>query len=412
METYDLLLKGGRVVDPSQDMDKMADVALSRGQIAEVAEVIPPHAAVEVIDVTGKLVVPGLVDIHTHVYIGVTSLIPVEADPTCLAKGATTIADAGSAGAYTIDGFRRFIAEPAKTRILAFLNISSIGMPSIMRLPELGWLRLVDVDAAVEAIEANRDLVVGLKIRMMRPAIGENGAEEPLNLALGAAKQAGVPLMIHIGDTPIPLPGILNLLRPGDIVTHTYNAVGGYQLVNGGKSWRKLPPVTRGAGTTILDSNGRVIPEAWEAKERGVIMDVGYGVNSFCFEVFSTAFDQGFTPDIISSDLHQLNLHGPVYDFPTVMSCFLCLGMTLQQVIEASTTRPAQVLGLADEIGTLRPGASGDVAVMDLLEGRFEYRDATGASIRGASRLLPHLTVRAGKLAKNIPLGQNPGVEE
>lgn len=396
MPKYDLLLKGGRVIDPSQGLDAPADVALANGQIADIADTIPPDAATDVVDVTGKLVVPGLVDIHTHVYPDVT-IISVEPDRDCLAKGTTTVVDAGSVGAYTFGGFRRFITEPARARVLAFLNISCIGAPiDDIDMAELGWLPLVNVDAAVETIEANRDLIVGIKVRLGKEVVWDNGIE-PLHRALEASEKAGVPLMVHIGDSPAPLGEILNLMRPGDVLTHAYTSFGGLEIASDRKSCRVRPFKAKGTGTTLLDANGRLIPEAWAARERGVIIDVGHGRGSFSFGVFTAAMEQGFYPDTISTDLHTGSIEGPVYDFPTLMSRFLSLGMTLPQVIGAATSRPAEVLGLADEFGTLKPGAAGDVTVLDLLEGSFEYRDAAGESLWGEYKLVPYLTIRAGE---------------
>ena len=253
----------------------------------------------------------------------------------------------------------------------------------------------------MEAIEANRDLVLGVKARMSEFIVRENGIK-PLYRALEAAEQAGVPVMVHIGATPIPVYKVLDLLRPGDIVTHTYTAFGGLEYLEDGKGWRQYPFTSQGNGLTILDADGSVIPEAWAARERGVLMDVGHGMGSFSFQVCAAAIAQGFKPDTIGSDLHQGSVNGPAYDLPTVMSRFLSLGLTLPEIIAASTIRPAQVLGLAGEIGTLQPGAAGDVAVFDLLQGRFEYRDAAGESLWGDRKLTPHMTVRAGEVVENV----------
>ena len=384
---YDLLLKGGTVIDPAQRMRQPMDVALSQGLIAAVESDIPSTAGTQVVDVGGKLVVPGLVDLHAHVFPGSTQL-GLNADEHFLAKGTTTLSDAGSAGALNIDGFRRFIVGSAKPRIRALLNISVIGMPSMNpNFLELGWLALADVDAALEAVEAHRDLIWGLKVRLSAVVVGENGIK-PLLLTLEAAERAGLPIMVHIGGTPGPLAEILSLLRPGDIVTHIYTAYDG-----GERPYR-----AKGSGKNILDSDGNVIPAVWAARERGVIMDVGHGAGSYSFEVCAAAIKQGLKPDTISSDLHTGNVHGPVYDLPTVMSRFLSLGMTLPEIIAASTLRPAQVMGMEGEIGTLRPGAAGDVAVLNLLEGRFEFKDAPGESLWGERKLAPYLTVLAGKV--------------
>lgn len=396
MATYDLLLKNGRVIDPVQGLDGVMDVALLGGRVAAVAAGLPADAAAHVIDVAGKLVVPGLVDLHTHVFPGVTSL-GIEADRDCLFKGATTVVDAGSAGALNIDGFRRYVIRMSQARVLAFLNISTIGMLSDdVWVTELGWLPLCDVPAAIRAIRSNRDIIVGLKVRLSEYITKENGPAV-LERALQVAEAAGVRMMVHIGASPMPLADILRRMRPGDILTHTYTSFGGIDFHEDG-SYAARPPAPRGAGTTILDAAGRVIPEAWDARRRGVVIDVGHGMGSFSFEVCRAAFEQGYRPDTISTDLHTGSINGPVFDLPTLMSRFLCLGMPLTEVIAATTARPAQALGLAGEIGSLRPGVAGDVTVLELVRGHFEFRDAAGASMEGDQKLLPALVVRAGRL--------------
>ena len=394
---YDLLLQGGRVIDPANGLDAIADVAISDGRIAAVAPNIAPAGAGAVHDVAGKIVAPGLIDLHAHVFPGMTPELGVEPDRDCLAKGSTTIVDAGSAGAVNIDGFRRFIVEPARARIIAFLNISRIGMPSTgISLPELAWLPLADVRSAVDAIRDHRALVRGLKVRVSNYVVREAGME-PFRRALQAADEAEVPLMVHIGDSPAPLGVVLDMLRAGDIVTHTYNSFAGLVVLDGGRSWRRQPDRSFGTGTTILDDAGDVIPQARAARERGVIFDVGHGGGSFSFDVFERAMAQGFPPDVISSDLSLFSIDGPAYDLPTVLSRFLGLGMTLAEVIDAATARPARVLGMAGEIGSVSPGAAADVAVLDLLEGEFTYTDGAGQTRAGDRKLAAHLTLRAGE---------------
>ena len=395
MKSYDLLLIGGRVIDPDSGLDGMVDLAVQEGRIAEVAEHIPEKSAVRSLNVAGKLVVPGLIDIHTHVYPGVTTM-SVEPDRDCLTHGTTTVVDAGSAGAFNFGGFRRYVAGPAQARVLAFLNISCIGVPvDDICMAELGWMPLVNVDAAVDAIEANRDLIVGIKVRMGKEVVWENGIA-PMHRALEAAERAGVPLMVHIGDSPAPLGEILNLMRAGDILTHAFTSFGGLEIASDRKSYTIRPFQARGTGTTLLDAAGRVIPEAWAARERGVLFDVGHGGGSFSFEVFTACMEQGLGPDVISTDLHSGCVGGPVYDLPTLMSRFLSLGMTTPQVIEAATAGPARAIGRADEMGALRPGRIADVTVLDLTKGCYIYQDAARQTLRGDYKLTPVLTLRAG----------------
>jgi len=398
--TYDLLLKGGRVIDPAQGMDQAADVAIAGGHIAAVAENIPTEDAASVRNVAGKLVTPGLIDMHAHVYPGVTPELGVEADRDCLAKGVTTVVDAGSAGAYTIEGFRRFIVEPSQARVLSLLNISTVGMPTMGQgLPEAGLIDLLDVPEAVKAARDYAGLVVGFKVRLSKYIVRNLGLE-PLHRALDAAEQIGLPLMVHIGDMPAPLGDILDLLRPGDIVTHTYTSFAGMDSPDGGKTIDRLYHIPTGTGQTLLDAHGKVIPQALAARDRGVLFDVGHGQGSFSFLVAGPAVEQGFVPDTIGSDLHAGSINGPVYDLPSVMSRFLSLGLPLGQVIEATTARPARILGMQGEIGALKAGAAADVSVLDLLSGGFEFRDSAGNTRRGEHKLQASLTVRAGEIVE------------
>lgn len=391
----DLLLRGGKVIDAGMGIEHVADVAICGGRVVDVGEELSPEGAARVIEVAGYLVVPGLVDIHAHVYPSVTTM-SVEPDRDCLARGTTTVVDAGSAGAYNFGGFRRFVAEPARAQVLAFLNISCIGIPiDDISMAELAWLPLVNVNAAVETIEANRDLIVGIKVRMGREVVWDNGIE-PLLLALEAAERTGLPLMVHIGDSPAPVGEILNLMRPGDILTHAFTSFGGLEIAADRKSYRVRPFEARGTGKTLLDADGCVISEAWAARQRGVLFDVGHGGGSFSHEVGRACIEQGLLPDIISTDLHTGSVNGPVYDLPTLMSRFLTLGMTLAQIIEATTHRPAQAIGRGNQFGALRPGTLGDITVLELLRGSFEYLDASRQTLRGGYKFIPRLTVRAG----------------
>jgi dihydroorotase len=348
---YDLLITGGRVVDPSQDLDDERDIALSDGRLAALERSVPESSAQRVVKAHGLIVTPGLIDFHVHVYEGV-SHYGVNADSHCLSRGVTTVVDAGSAGAETFPGLLEYIVRPARTRILAYLNISALGMIG-RSVGELEDLRYVDVDAALDVIEENRDVILGIKARMEPEVHGDNGYAV-LGLAREASEAARVPLMFHIGDTHPPLPQILETSQPGDVITHCYHS--------------------RPGG--ILDARGRLLPEVVDAAARGVVFDVGHGRGSFSFEVARRALDQGLEPDTISTDLHSYNVGGPVHDLVTTMSKFLHLGLPLSDVIYRSSTRPAEMIGMGDRLGTLRPGALADVTLLELRQAPVQLSDA------------------------------------
>jgi dihydroorotase len=366
-----VLIRGGTVVDPGQGLHALRDVRLAGGRVAELGDGLAPGPGEEVVDARGLLVVPGLVDLHVHVFWG-GSHYGIDPDPHCLGTGTTTVVDAGSAGALTFPAFRRYVIEVARTRILPFLNIGATGMLSAA-VGELELLPFIDKAAALRAIDAHRDLIQGIKVRLSRDLVGGN-ARVALATALEAAEAAGLPIMVHVGETPLPLVTILDELRPGDIMTHCYH----------------------GRAEGILDGGGRVLAEARRAAERGVRFDVGHGKGSFAFAVARRALAQGFRPGTISSDLHVYNLHGPVYDLATTMSKFLHLGFSLDEVVELATSAPARALRTPVPIGTLAPGAAADVTLLAWREGRFELEDAMGEKVTAAGRLVPAAVVRDG----------------
>jgi dihydroorotase len=367
---FDLLIAGGEVVDPSQGLNGPADVGIRDGLVAAVGPGLAEPAR-ERIDARGSIVTPGLIDLHAHVYAGATSW-GLKPDPVCLATGVTTIVDAGSAGWSSLAGFRWYIAEPAATRVLCYLHISGIGL-IYAPVGEMLNLAFADPESVGQHAAENRDLVVGIKIRQGTFQVGEHGTR-PLELAIEAAEIAGLPVMCHIAEGP-PLPQILQLLRPGDVVTHCF----------------------QGRGEPVVDPQGALLPAAQAARERGVVMDVGHGGGSFRWEIAEAALDRGYLPDVISTDLHTYNRYGPVYDLPTTLSKFLHLGLTLEQVIERATLYPARALRRTD-LGTLRPGSPADVALFTLEEGEFSFRDAHGGTRAASRRLAPRLTVRAGRV--------------
>ena len=376
MATYDLLVKNGTLVDPAQKIHARRDVAFANGVVAAVGETIPASAATHLVDAAGKLVVPGLIDLHVHVFEGVSHL-GIPADESCLARGATTVVDAGSAGADTFPGFRKFVIETSATRIFAQLNISSQGMlsPVIGELDDLKW---ADVGRALQMIESNRDLILGVKVRLTRDSIvGKAAGLTPLHRAREAADAAGLPIMVHPQAAWCDsIDDVLALLRKGDIMTHTFH----------------------GMSHGILDERGEICDSVRAARERGVVFDVGHGAGSFNWHVCESALAQGFPPTTISSDLHTGNWHGPVYDLATTVTKFLHLGMSLDDALARVTAVPAEVIGLTGRIGTLAVGAWGDAVVLELETGSFPLIDSHHETRSASQRLVPRVVVKGGKV--------------
>ncbi len=373
-DAYDLVIRGGTLIDPAQGIHDRRDVAFANGKVAAVASEIAAGDAAQIINAAGKLVVPGLIDAHVHVFEGV-SHFGIDPDTTCLAHGATTVVDAGSAGGDTIDGFRKYVIETSATRILAHVNISSMGMIA-MEVGELDDIKWASVPKALAAIERHRDLVLGVKVRLTKNAIvGENAGLKPLFLAREAADAAGLPIMVHPQDSwAESLDQVLEVMREGDIMTHMYH----------------------GMRHGILDEEGRIRPSVRAARDRGVIFDVGHGAGSFSWDVCERALAQELTPTMISSDLHHYNVNGPVFNLTTTISKFLMLGMSLDDTLTRVTSVPARVVGMEGRIGTLAPGAEGDAAVLDLQEGVYSFVDSHGVTRTGNLRLVPTTVVKAG----------------
>jgi dihydroorotase len=373
---YDLLLKGGEVIDPAQSLHARRDVAFSGGKVAAVAESIPSESATEVVDCNGLLVAPGMIDLHVHVYWGV-SHYGIWPDTHCVAKGVTTAVDAGSAGADTFPGFRKFIIDASATRLFAQLNISAQGMLDA-DVGELMDIRFARVDRALATIEENRDVILGVKVRLTKNAlVSEEAGIRPLHLAREAADGAGLPIMVHPQDAWCDsLDDILAVMRKGDILTHCFH--------------------NHRCG--IFDDHGKIRNSVHAAIERGVIFDVGHGAGSFSWQVVESALEQGIQPTTISSDLHIYNIDGPVFDLATTAAKFLHLGLPLQDTIAKVTAIPADVIHMSGEIGTLAPGAWGDAVVFRQETGEFPLMDSLGVLRTGRQRLMPVNTVRGGAL--------------
>jgi dihydroorotase len=375
-ERYDLVLAGGTVVDPAAGRHEPADVAFAGGLLARVGPSLAA-AAERVVDCRGALVTPGLVDYHVHIF-NTVSTIGAPVDQACLARGVTLAVDAGSAGCWTYPAFERFVVQPAPIPVLAFLNVSAIGILSL-GVGELRLLDYLDVDSAVETAATHPDIIRGFKVRLGHHIVGDT-CLPALQRARAIGDAARLPVMIHIGDSPEPLPTILEHLRPGDVVSHCYT----------------------GLPYGILD-DGAVLPAVREARAAGVLFDSAHGSSNLAFAVARRAIEQGFLPDTISSDNSLRNWNGPVYDLPTTMSKFLALGIPLEQVVERVTSLPAAILGLTEQgVGALTPGRSRDATVLRLTDETFTLRDSAGDTLQ-APRLEPLYAVRGGALTPCAP---------
>lgn len=387
---YDLVIKGGKVVDPSQNLSAVRDIAISGHRIAKVAPSLGDVETRQVLDASGKIVTPGLIDVHVHVFDGVAPL-GIPADPNCIAKGVTTVLDAGSAGAHTFPAFRKNVVEVVDTRVHALLNISVVGQSTLSSdnpWGELLDLRYANPKVAIRTIERNRDVILGIKVRLSKNIVGMDDLKA-LELAKEAAAAVKLPVMVHIGDTHSPVKAIFERMEKGDVLTHTFH----------------------GRAGGILDARGRVLPEVRKLVEKGAHLDVGHGRGSFAFAVAEKAVQQDLLPGTISSDVHHFNVHGPVFDLATTLSKFLHLGLPLEQVIRRAATNPANTFGFPKGIGTLREGAEADVAVFHLAEGDFTFEDAMGEKRIGHRKLIPAATVKAGKLygSASIPVPSEKG---
>ena len=376
--TYDLVLSGGNLLDPAQGInDEPRDIAFKDGKVAAVADHIDPASAALVMDASGKLITPGLIDLHGHFYHG-GSGSAVHADQTCLSSGVTTGVDAGSAGFLNFGAMRDYVVPAHRTRLLAFLHIGAVGLAANRVLGGgLHDMRIIDVEQTVQAIKENPEFVFGVKVRMHYDAVARWNAHEAMARAREAATEAGVRLMVHVSGTPIPLPDVLEHLGPGDISTHAFN----------------------GFPENMLDNAGKIRPEVRDAADRGVIMDVGHAGIHCDVEVVKAAMDQGVIPDTISTDVHIAPPGRVVYLMNDLVSKFHALGMPLADAITASTSRPAEILGLQDSIGSLAVGMEGDAAVWDKRQGRFVWHDMAGHNVDGALRLDTFATIKGGAAA-------------
>ena len=373
---FDTLIVGGEVVDPGAGLLGALDVAIRDGRIVEVGPNLDRSKGREIVDATGGIITPGLVDLHTHVYWGATYW-GIEADPVAARTGVTTWLDVGSSGSYSWPAFRRFLIEPSKSRIFALLNASSIGL--IAPTWEFANLDYCDLDLAETIVNANRDLILGIKARIDQNTTRGVGIRA-LELARELADRVGLPLMTHIGYGPPTIAEVAPLLRPGDILTHCFT----------------------GGDMKIVDDAGVPNSAIMALREQGLILDIGHGTGSFSYDTAEAMLKAGVKPDVISSDIHQMAIQGPMFDLPTTLSKFLNLGLSLPEVIERATSRPAAAMR-RPELGTLKPGSVADVAIFRLEEGEYVFRDVRMNPRRGSVRLVNTLTMIDGEVLERRP---------
>jgi dihydroorotase len=374
---WDLVLKGGRVLDPGCGLDGPLDVAIAGERVTALGLDLPVGNARQVLDVRGLLVTSGWIDLHTHVYWrgNWSGVDPRRVAPV---SGSTTLVDAGSSGAGTFPGFLAYVIEQVPFRILAFLNIAFTGIQGALGrvdFAEAGDPRLLNVWEAVRLARDHPLVIRGIKVRLGRHGSAALGTTA-LQSAQEAAEILGLPVMAHIDDPPPRITEVLRLLRPGDVLTHAFRA----------------------APNCLLTSSGQVRPEAWDAKERGVVFDVGHGLRMFSLDVARRALAQGFAPDTVSTDIYRVSAVRQDLTQPAILSKLMALGLSLPEAIRAVTTRPAKVLGLEGRLGVMTEGSTADVAVFRQLEGEFEYLgmpesilEAEGRERRADERVVGHV---------------------
>ena len=374
-EKFDLLLTGGTVLNPATKLNQILDVGVAGNRVAAIGAGLPRADAKKVLDVAGCYVTPGLIDFHVHSYWGVNPY-GCDLDDLCLATGVTTTMDAGSAGPVNLLGFRKLVYEKSKTRMLGFVALAQHG---VLNEPgELLSLGFADSDGSAQAVADNRDISIGVKVRLHKKAIGEN-SRAALRLAIKAGEATHTPIMVHVGNTAIGMDEIAATLRPGDIITHCYTP--------------QKP--------SIIDEQGKLLAEVRKAKERGVIFDVGHAGGHFDFNLVRRAMGEGIVPDVISSDLHgRLSQpgFGVVGDLLTTLTKFLPLGLSFDEIIAKCTVDAARVVGWQDRIGSLEVGREADIAVLQIIDEPTKLRDSVGGEMTHNQRIAAKWTIRAGEM--------------
>ncbi len=381
---YDLVVKGGRVIDPSQDVDGVMDVAVADGKIALVAKDIARDGAREVVDARGKIVTPGLIDSHCHVS-GSLLKLGVDPDVAGVSQGVTTVLDAGSTGEAVFGGFPRYVVPSSRTRVYCFLHLASQGL-SIS--PELRDRDEINIEATTATIEAHRDLIKGVKLRLVGKLVARDGAKV-VETAKKVAGKFGMPIMVHIGDQQKEVaPGVtrdtLRLMERGDILSHVYTAQQG----------------------SALGPDGVVFPELADAMKRGVILDTAQGRFNLSYRVAREMMKQGIMPNTLSTDLTAPSARGPVFGLTVTLSKFMALGLDLKQIIQMATVNAARALGEDARIGALKPGMEGDISVLELRSGRWRLEDSEQKTVEVDRLIAPVMTIKGGQVIPAKPLAQ------
>jgi dihydroorotase len=378
-QKFDLLIKGGTVIDPGQRLHAPLDVAIKDGKILEISSGIAEERATQVVSARGKVVTPGLVDVHVHCFDGVGA-VGINADRYCLGRGVTTAVDAGSTGYPAIAGFRKYVINTSSTRVRALLDIGALGTligGNTGAMKNLNWL---DPQLTARAADMNKPDVIGIKVRLAEDF--EDGVQdlECLKRAVEAAELSSLPLMVHILGPYSPLPDLLRMLRKGDIFTHCFN----------------------GRKHCVLDAAGKILPEVWDARHRGVLFDTAQGTFNLSFDVAEKCLEQGFLPETISTDLSSRAINGPVFDMPTQISKFMALGLSIDKAIELATLSPGRMFNFGTEVGTMRPGSEADVSIFEVRDGQFDFFDSNKQRRTGHQMLVNIAIVRRGQLFVNI----------
>lgn len=378
------LLKGGRLIDPANGRDGAFDIRVAGGLVSEIGSDLPIDGAA-VVDVTGHIVTPGLIDVHLHLMKGLGAF-GVDPDVFGVGSGVTTVVDAGSAGHSLLNVFRNFVTDNAKTRVLNYVNLSTLGGVTGPGYSILADPRLIDEEKIEKAVEVNRDIIVGIKIMATGGALGSQGLT-PLERARKLGDRLNLPLLVHIGESwtkdtaPVHVGNVLKYLRAGDIVTHMFTVHPG----------------------GLLDGNGKLWPQVRDAKASGILMDVGHGLHNLNFDVARKVLDQGLHPDGVSTDGHRGNRAGPVYDLPTTMAKLIALGFSLNQVIEMATVNAAKLLGRAGDLGVIRIGQPAEISVLRLEERAWEAVDSQKRTIPARQTLTPVYAIRRETVHDALP---------